>query len=157
MGGNGVGHAGVSAGRVLAVARDGEHRFGKPVCEAITLVAGLGVAGDAHGGATVQHRSRLTKTPGAANLRQVHLIHAELFDEMARAGFAVGPGALGENVTTVGIDLLGLARGTRLRLGEDALIEVTGLRNPCRQIDTNIGRGAMGASLERAADASLFR
>ena len=157
MGGNGVGHAGVNAGRVLAVARDEQHRFGKTVRETITLVAGLGVAGDAHAGATVQHRSRLAKAPQAANLRQVHLIHAELFDELARADFAVGPGALGENVTTAGIDLLGLARGTRLRLGEEALVELTGLRNPCRQIDANIGRGAMAATLDRAADASLVR
>ena len=147
----------MNAGRVLAVACDGEHRFAKAVRETITLVAGLGVAGDAHAGATVQHRSRLAKAPAAANLRQVHLIHAELFDELARAGFAVGPGALGENVTTAGIDLLGLARGTRLRLGAEALVELTGLRNPCRQIDKHIGRGAMAATLERAADASLIR
>jgi MOSC domain-containing protein YiiM len=142
---------------VLAVARDGEHRFAKSAADAIALVPGLGVAGDAHCGATVRHRSRLAATPDAPNLRQVHLIHAELFEELAAAGFAVGPGALGENVTTQGIDLLALPRGARLRLGEAALVELTGLRNPCRQIDDNVGAGAMAATLERAADGSLVR
>jgi len=148
--------AGVT-GRVLAVASDGEHRFGKPPRDRIELLAGLGVAGDAHCGPTVQHLSRLKKTPGAPNLRQVHLIHAELFEELAQAGFAVGPGELGENVTTLGIDLLGLPRGARLRLGEAALVELTGLRNPCHQIDTNVGQGALAAVLGRAPDGSLIR
>ena len=142
---------------VLAIASDAEHRFAKQPRGAITLVAGLGVAGDAHSGATVQHRSRVAKTPGAPNLRQVHLIHAELFDELAQAGFTVAPGELGENVTTRGIDLLGLGRGTRLRLGREALVEITGLRNPCFQIDDNIGRGATAAVLAQAADGSLVR
>jgi hypothetical protein len=157
VGGHGAGLADVTAGRVVAVARDAGHRFAKPVAPVITLVPGLGIAGDAHSGATVQHLSRLRKTPDAPNLRQVHLIHAELFDELAEAGFAVGPGELGENVTTQGIDLLALPRGTRVRLGETALIELTGLRNPCRQIDANIAPGAMAATLERAADGSLVR
>lgn len=147
----------MTAGRVLAVARDAEHRFGKPVTEAIALVPGRGVAGDAHYGATVQHLSRLAKAPDAPNLRQVHLIHAELFDQMAQAGFDVRPGQLGENVTTSGIDLLGLPRGTRLRLGDAALVELTGLRNPCRQIDDNVAPGATAATLERAANGSLVR
>ena len=144
-------------GTVVAVASDALHRFAKPIRGSIVLVPGLGVAGDAHAGVTVQHRSRVRKTPAAPNLRQVHLIHAELFDELAGAGFAVGPGGLGENVTTRGIDLLALPRGTRLRLGEEAVIELTGLRNPCRQIDSNIGPGAMAATLARAADGSLLR
>ena len=144
-------------GRVLAVASDGQHRFGKPPRDRTELLPGLGVAGDAHCGETVQHLSRLKKTPWAPNLRQVHLIHAELFDELAEAGFAVGPGDLGENVTTLGIDLLGLPRGTRLRLGDAALVELTGLRNPCRQIDANIGQGALAAVLARAADGALIR
>jgi MOSC domain-containing protein YiiM len=145
------------AGRVVAVACDSEHRFAKPVRPAIALVPGLGVAGDAHAGATVQHLSRRRRTPDARNLRQVHLIHAELFAELAEAGFAVEPGRLGENVTTLGIDLLGLPRGTRLRLGKAALVELTGLRNPCRQIDANIGLGAMAATLETSADGALVR
>jgi len=144
-------------GRVIAVASDGEHRFAKPVRDSILLVAGLGVAGDAHCGTTVKHRSRSAQTPEAPNLRQVHLIHAELFDELGDAGFAVAPGELGENVTTAGLDLLALPRGARLRLGETALVELTGLRNPCRQIDDNVGSGAMAATLARAADGSLVR
>jgi len=142
---------------VIAVARDGEHRFGKPVRDAVRLLAGRGVEGDAHAGATVQHLSRLRATPGAPNLRQVHLVHAELFDELAGKGFAVGPGELGENVTTRGIDLLALPRGARLRLGRDAVVELTGLRNPCRQIDDNVAPGAMAATLGRAPDGSLVR
>jgi MOSC domain-containing protein YiiM len=145
------------SGIVLAVARDGTHRFAKQVVDSIELVRGVGVAGDAHSGVTVQHRSRLAKTPGAPNLRQIHLIHAELFAELAASGFTVGPGELGENVTTAGIDLLGLPRGARLRLGDAALIEVTGLRNPCWQIDANVAPGAMAATLGQAADGSLVR
>jgi MOSC domain-containing protein YiiM len=145
------------AGRVIAVARDSRHRFVKRTCDAIRLVKGLGVGGDAHAGATVQHLSRLEKTPDAPNLRQVHLVHAELFAELAERGFTVVPGQLGENVTTEGLDLLALPRGARLRLGSKALVELTGLRNPCGQIDDNIGPGAMAATLDRAADGTLVR
>jgi MOSC domain-containing protein YiiM len=148
---------GAITGKVSAVARDNAHRFAKPTCDVIRLIAGLGVEGDAHCGQTVQHRSRVARTPAAPNLRQVHLIHAELFAELAAKGFSVAPGALGENVTTTGIDLLGLSQGTRLQLGQNALVEVTGLRNPCRQIDENVGRGAMAATLDRASDGSLLR
>jgi MOSC domain-containing protein YiiM len=105
----------------------------------------------------VQHLSRVAKAPQTPNLRQVHLIHGELLDELAAKGFAVAPGELGENVTTRDIDLLGLSRGTRLRLGSEAVIEVTGLRNPCWQIDANIAPGAMAATLDRAPDGSLVR
>lgn len=122
-------------GRVVAVARDDEHRFSKPTRESITLLAGIGVEGDAHAGTTVKHRSRVRRDPSAPNLRQVHLIHSELFDDMARRGHEVSPGALGENITTTGVDLLGLSRGTRLEIGDEAVIEITGLRNPCTQIN----------------------
>jgi MOSC domain-containing protein YiiM len=105
------------------------------VSQEITLLAGLGVAGDAHAGVTVQHRSRVAADPTQPNLRQVHLIHAELHDELGENGFTVLPGQLGENVTTRGIDLLGLSRGTILRLGSRAVIELTGLRNPCGHIN----------------------
>lgn len=121
-------------GRVVAVARDDAHRFGKPVHDEIRLIAGLGVEGDAHAGATVQHRSRVARDPDAPNLRQVHLIHAELFEHLATRGYRVGPGELGENITTSGIDLLNLPRGTHVQVGE-AIVEITGLRNPCRQIN----------------------
>lgn len=124
-----------SAARVVAVARDDEHRFSKPTRDSITLLAGIGVEGDAHAGTTVQHLSRVRRDPTAPNLRQVHLIHSELFDDMARRGHAVPPGGLGENITTTGVDLLGLSRGTRLEIGDEAVIEITGLRNPCVQIN----------------------
>ena len=122
-------------GVVTAVSFDGEHRFSKPNVAAIRLLAGLGVEGDAHLGITVQHGSRVAKDPTQPNLRQVHLIHAELHDELAGAGYTVAAGELGENVTTRGVDLLGLPRGTRLHLGGEAVVEVTGLRNPCLQIN----------------------
>ncbi|MFM5950251.1 MAG: MOSC domain-containing protein [Novosphingobium sp.] len=141
---------------IIGLARDGQHRFSKQHCESLTLLAGLGVEGDAHAGRLVQHLSRMAKAPNTPNLRQVHLIHAELLDELAKKGFTVAPGQLGENVTTRGIDLLGLSRGTRLRLGPDALIEITGLRNPCKQID-GLAKGLMAAVLDKAADGSLIR
>jgi MOSC domain-containing protein YiiM len=144
-------------GTVIGVACDGQHRFGKVPQARIRLIAEIGVEGDAHAGTTVRHRSRRKKTPEAINLRQVHLLHAELFDELAAKGFAIRPGAMGENVTTSGLDLLGLPRGAKLRLGDSAVVELTGLRNPCWQIDANIGEGAMAATLERAPDGSLVR
>ncbi|MDN4599175.1 MOSC domain-containing protein [Leifsonia virtsii] len=122
----------MTSARVVGVSRDGEHRFSKEPEEAIRLVAGLGVEGDAHFGATVQHLSRVRRDPSQPNLRQVHLIHRELFDEVTAE---VGPGQLGENITTEGVDLLGLPRGTRLSVGDAAVVELTGLRNPCVQID----------------------
>ena len=122
-------------GTVVAVAASPAHGFSKRPAGAVRLVAGLGVEGDAHAGTTVQHLSRVRVDPTQPNLRQVHLIHAELLDELAGEGFDLAPGALGENVTTRGLDLLGLPTGARLSIGAEALIEVTGLRNPCRQIE----------------------
>lgn len=122
-------------GQVVAVARDDEHRFSKPTRESITLIAGHGVEGDAHAGGTVKHRSRMRKDADTPNLRQVHLIHSELFDLMAERGYDIAAGAMGENVTTRGVDLLALPRGTRLELGGGAIVELTGLRNPCSQIN----------------------
>ena len=141
---------------VTAVSLSRRHTFSKPNALAIRLVAGLGVEGDAHLGETVKHRSRVRKDPTARNLRQIHLIHAELFAELAAAGFAVGGGDIGENVTTRGIDLLGLPTGARLRLGADAVVEITGLRNPCGQLDT-YRSGLMAAVLGRDADGGLIR
>lgn len=144
------------SGRVLAVCRSASHTMSKPVEKAINLVAGLGVEGDAHAGATVKHRSRLARTPDLPNLRQVHLIHAELFDEVGGSGFAVTPALMGENVTTEGVDLLSLPRGARLRLGAEALIEITGLRNPCYQLD-GLQPGLMRACLGRDAAGDPIR
>ena len=143
-------------GQVVAVAKSAEHSFSKPARASITLLAGLGVEGDAHCGATVKHRSRVRRDPSQPNLRQVHLIHAELHDELRAAGFKVGAGVMGENVTTGGLDLLALPRGTRLRLGLDAVIEVTGLRNPCAQLD-NYQPGLTRAVLDRGPDGELVR
>ena len=122
-------------GQVVAVSRARTHRFHKPNEMSVRLMAGLGVEGDAHAGVTVQHLFHMKRNPDAPNLRQVHLIHAELFGDLAAAGFAVRPGELGENITTRGVPLLDLPLGTRLRLGAGALVELTGLRNPCGQID----------------------
>jgi MOSC domain-containing protein YiiM len=138
------------------VHRSGTHTMSKPGQEWIRLLEGLGVEGDAHLGVTVKHRSRVARDPSTPNLRQVHLIHAELHDELALAGFSVAAGQMGENVTTRGVDLLGLPTGTRLHLGATAVIEVTGLRNPCMQLD-GIQKGLMKAVLDRAPDGSLIR
>lgn len=144
------------AGLVIAVARSTTHSFGKPPTRIIRLVAGHGVEGDAHRGVNVQHRSRVAVDPRQPNLRQVHLIQAELFEELAERGFAIGPGEIGENVTTRGIDLLGLPTGTRLHLGPEVVLGVTGLRNPCRQLDA-FRPGLMRAVLDRDADGNLVR
>ena len=122
-------------GKVIAVSRSGVHNFSKQNQDHIRLVAGLGVEDDAHMGTTVQHRSRVAQDPTQPNLRQVHLLHAELLDELQQSGFSVAPGQLGENITTRGINLLELPTNTRLYIGDTAVIEVTGIRNPCVQID----------------------
>ena len=141
---------------VVSVSRSSTHSFSKQKQDVIRLLAGLGVEGDAHIGATVKHRSRVARDPSQPNLRQVHLIHAELHDELRAAGFDVAAGQMGENVTTSGLDLLGLPTGARLRLGETALIEITGLRNPCLQLD-RFRPGLMQAVLGRDAEGKLIR
>lgn len=143
-------------GVVTAVSLSMKHTLVKPTQDRIRLLAGLGVDGDAHQGATVKHRSRVARDPRQPNLRQVHLIHAELLDELQAAGFAVSAGQMGENVTTRGVDLLGLPAGTRLRLGDAAMVEVTGLRNPCAQLD-RIQPGLMAATLGRDERGHLIR
>jgi MOSC domain-containing protein YiiM len=142
--------------RVVAVSRDGEHRFSKPTTDEITLLAGLGVEGDTHAGVTVQHRSRVAIDPSQPNLRQVHLMHAELHDELGEQGYTVRPGQLGENVTTRGLDLLALPRGTVLRLGSNAAVEITGLRNPCQQIN-DFRPGLLKRVLTQDEDGTVVR
>jgi MOSC domain-containing protein YiiM/predicted kinase len=141
---------------VTAVSRAAEHTFSKTGEAGIRLVPGEGVAGDAHAGRTVRHRSRVARDPAAPNLRQVHLVAAELLDELSAGGFHVAPGAIGENVTTRGLDLLALPAGTRLRLGNAAVVEVTGLRNPCVQLD-RFRPGLMRAVLDRDERGHLVR
>ncbi|MDT0467287.1 MOSC domain-containing protein [Streptomyces gibsoniae] len=152
-------------GRVTAVSSNGEYSFTKPNRDSIRLLAGLGVEGDVHSGATVKHRSRIAQDPTQPNLRQVHLVHEELFVEVGEEGFKVGPGELGENITTRGIDLLGLPVGTLLRIGDSAVLEVTGLRNPCLQIDNFqggllkqvVGRDEAGNIVRKAGIMSVVR
>jgi MOSC domain-containing protein YiiM len=150
---------------VASVAASAGHHFSKQVRPVIRLVEGLGVEGDGHLGRTVQHLSRVRRDPTQPNLRQVHLMPTELFDEVRRAGHVVGPGELGENVTTTGVDVFGLPTGTVLRLGEVAEVLVTGLRNPCRQIDDFqpgllsqvLGRDASGRPVRRAGIMGVVR
>ena len=142
--------------KILAVHRSPAHTFSKQEEFGIRLLEGLGVEGDAHMGRTVKHRSRVAVDPTQPNLRQVHLLHVELFTELEQAGFHVRPGDLGENVTTTGIDLLALPTGTRLLLGQRAIVELTGLRNPCVQID-RFQKGLMSAVIERDEHGGLIR
>ncbi|MGR8006992.1 MOSC domain-containing protein [Streptomyces hypolithicus] len=146
------------SGTVTAVSSNAEYAFSKSNRDSVTLLAGLGVEGDVHAGVTVKHRSRVAQDPTQPNLRQVHLMHEELFDELLDAGFEVAPGRLGENITTRGLDLLGLPEGTLLHIGDEAVVEVTGLRNPCLQIDAYrpgllkqvVGKDAQGNTVRRA-------
>lgn len=143
-------------GVVEAVSRAPQHTFSKANAARIRLLTGLGVEGDAHLGRTVQHRSRVARDPSQPNLRQVHLIHGELHDELRAQGFDATPGVLGENVTTRGVELLALPSGSRLRLGDKAVVEVTGLRNPCGQLD-HFQQGLMAAVLDRDDEGNLVR
>jgi MOSC domain-containing protein YiiM len=143
-------------GVVTAVSRSATHTFSKSNHSSIRLLAGLGVEGDAHRGETVKHRSRVAVDPSQPNLRQVHLVHAELHDELRAAGFDVSPGHMGENITTRGIDLLGLPTGALLHLGDTAVVEITGLRHPCAQLD-HFQPGLMAAMLDRDEHGKLIR
>jgi hypothetical protein len=141
---------------VLAVSFRRGHHFSKTPSLSIRLLEGLGVEGDGHAGVTVKHRSRARFNPTLPNLRQVHLLQSELFDDVAAKGFVVKPGDLGENITTADIDLLALPEGARLFIGNSAIVELTGLRNPCIQID-RFQQGLMQATLDKHPDGSLIR
>ncbi|MEQ9300102.1 MAG: MOSC domain-containing protein [Cyclobacteriaceae bacterium] len=143
-------------GKVTAVSKSDKHTFNKYVNEKIVLLKGLGVEGDAHMGQKVKHRSRVAKDPNQPNLRQVHLLHSELFDELKEKGFDVLPGQMGENITTEKVDLLNLPKHTVLSIGSTARIEITGLRNPCKQIDS-IKPGLMQAVLDKDREGNLIR
>lgn len=144
------------AGTVVAVAKDKTHRFSKHLAPEILLVEGLGVEGDAHQGFTVKHRSRVATDPTQPNLRQVHLIHSELLEEVAAKGYQVQPAELGENITTAGVNLLALPEGSMLHIGSEVELIVTGLRNPCAQID-RFQKGLLSAVLDKSADGQLVR
>ncbi len=141
---------------VVSVQQSAEYSFGKSAVPEIWLVAGSGVEGDIHAGPRVRHRSRVAQDPNQPNLRQVHIIHAELFDEVSEQGFTVHPGDIGENITTRGVDLLGLPTGALLRFGDEALVVITGLRTPCGQIN-GVADGLLGAMLSRDDDGNLVR
>ena len=145
-----------SGARVVAVCLSGKHAFSKPTAVRMELVAGLGVKDDAHAGERVQHRSRAAVDPSQPNLRQVHLIHAELLDDLAAKGFAVNPGDLGENLTTRGLDLLALPTDSRLAIGSHAVLRVTGLRNPCAQIERFMP-GLLAQVIDRRPDGEIVR
>lgn len=144
------------SGVIIAVNQSAGHSFSKQTHNKIVLLAGLGVEEDAHMGKTVQHLSRVRKDPTQPNLRQVHLMHAEFHDELNASGFHVSPGNLGENITTRGVDLLSLPTGTRLHLGDIAIVEVTGLRNPCEQLN-NFQAGLMNACVYKDTDGNVIR
>jgi len=156
LGQNSMGQTAREIGTVVSVSACADHNFSKPCVDQITLVKGFGIEGDAHAGKTVQHRSRVAVDPSQPNLRQVHLIAEELHEELQEQGFRVGPGLMGENITTRGVDLISLPRGTRMRIGEDTVLEITGLRNPCKQLD-DFQSGLLGAVLDRLEDGSLIR
>lgn len=141
---------------VKAVSISSLHSFSKENQTSIQFIKGLGVEGDAHLGKTVKHRSRVAKDPTQPNLRQVHLIHFELLQELATKGFHVLPGQMGENLTTIGLDLLSLPRNTQLKIGGEVIVQITGLRNPCRQLD-NFQQGLMKAVLDRNEEGQLIR
>jgi MOSC domain-containing protein YiiM len=141
---------------VIAVHQSSSHEFSKQSVDSIELIAGIGVVGDVHAGAQVKHRSRVAADPTQPNLRQVHLIHSELFDLVAQRGYGVDPGDLGENITTSGLDLLGLPVGTTLAIGADVILAMTGLRNPCVQID-GFQDGLLSELVQRADDGSVVR
>ncbi len=146
----------MKSGIVTAVSKSETHSMIKPNSKSIMLLEGLGVEGDAHLGKTVKHRSRVAKNPNQPNLRQVHLIHSELHLELSNKGFNVGPGEMGENITTSGIDLLNLPQNALLKIGTTASIKITGLRNPCNQLD-GIEPGLMKAVLDKDENGGLIR
>lgn len=143
-------------GTVIAVNISPNHFFSKSQQNKIKLIAGIGIDGDADAGITVKHRSRVAKNPSQPNLRQVHLIHTELHNELKNKGFNISPGDMGENITTKGIDLLSLPTNTKLYLGDQAVIKVTGLRNPCAQLD-RFQTGLMSAVLDRDEAGNIVR
>lgn len=142
--------------KISSLSKSDIHSFSKRTCSSLLLEKGLGVRGDAHNGKMVKHRSRVAKDPTQPNLRQVHLIHSELLEELKKKGFNVNPGDLGENIMTIGIDLLSLPKDSILKIGDTAMIKITGLRNPCKQLD-NFQKGLMKAVLDKDEEGNLIR
>jgi len=142
--------------KVISLSKNDKHQFSKRNCGSLFFIEGLGIEGDAHCGKTVQHLSRIKKNPTQPNLRQVHIIHCELLAELREQGFKVEAGSLGENILTQGIDVLSLPKNTRLKLGKEVILKVTGLRNPCSQLD-NYQQGLTKAVLDKDKHGNLIR
>lgn len=142
--------------KVVSLSKDSEHNFSKVQCPTLNFLEGLGIEGDAHCGKTVKHRSRVKKDPTQANLRQVHLIHSELISELQKKGFEVEAGTLGENILTEGIDILELPEHALLKIGPSVELKITGLRNPCAQLD-NYQKGLTKAVLDQTSEGELIR
>ncbi len=142
-------------GKVVAVSSSSKHSFSKENKQSINLVEESGVEGDAHFGSTVKHRSRVAQNPNQPNLRQVHLIHSELFEDL-KGRYTIEPGQMGENITTVGINLLDLPTDTLMYIGTTAIVKITGLRNPCAQID-HFKPGLLKAVLDKDTEGNLIR
>lgn len=142
---------------VESVHRSESHDFTKATVEEVVLVAGVGIEGDAHAGATVQHVSRKKKDADRPNLRQVHLVSAELHEELVADGFDLDHGGFGENLVTRGIALGDLPVGTTLALGDDAIIVLTGLRDPCAQIDRHREGLRAAVAFDPGEGPKLFR
>jgi MOSC domain-containing protein YiiM len=134
---------------VVAVHRKEEYGVFKEIQESVHLVKGFGVQGDAHMGTLVQHRYNKKQNPNQPNLRQVHLIQAELFDDLKELGLIVKPGEMGENITTRNIDIINLPLDTKLHLGDSAILQLTGLREPCGQLNT-VQKGLKNAVLDES-------
>ncbi|BDS12158.1 MOSC domain-containing protein [Aureispira anguillae] len=143
-------------GKVVALSKRASHQISKINHTQLKLLEGIGVEGDVHAGKTVKHRSRVAIDPNQPNLRQVHLIHSELFEELLSKGFQISAGQMGENITTQGIKLLELPKDTLLYIGEQAIVKITGLRNPCHQLN-GLQEGLLKAVLDKDEQGNLIR
>ncbi|SRR6266446_5986019 len=122
------------SGRVIAVCCNPEPDLPKPVVDAVHLIENWGVEGDYHAGSLVRHRYLAKKDPTRPNMRQVLLMDAAVFAELAQNDIHIGPGMMGENITIEGMAMMQLAVGTRLAIGS-AIVEVTERRSPCYQLN----------------------
>lgn len=141
---------------VVSLSTSPTHSMSKKKVTQVELIKGIGISGDAHAGKKVKHRSRVRQNPDQPNLRQVHLIHSELFEELSTKGFMIKAGEMGENITTKGIDLLALSKGCILSIGSDVKVEITGLRNPCDQLN-GLQEGLLNAVLDKDGNGKLIR
>lgn len=121
-------------GKVIAVCCNPEPGLPKPVVDTVHLIENWGVEGDYHAGPLVRHRYLAKKDPTKPNMRQVLLMDAVVFADLAQNDIHIGPGMMGENITIEGLAVMQLAVGTRLAIGS-AVVEVTERRSPCYQLN----------------------